>query len=61
MAKTANELNEELKRLKLDLADVRKSLVDVGKRARKSKMIAGDKKKLAEVKSAIDQVYKNIK
>jgi hypothetical protein len=61
MAKTTNELSEEFKRLKLDLADVRKSLVDIGKRAGKSKMVAGDRKKLVEIKSAIDQVYKNIK
>jgi hypothetical protein len=61
MAKTAIELDGELKRLKLDLADVRKSLVDVSKRARKLQTSAGDQKKLSEIKNAIDQVYKNIK
>ena len=61
MPKTATDLADELNRLKLDLADVRKAMVNAGKQAKKLKVSAGDRKKLAEVKSAIDQIYKNIK
>lgn len=61
MPRTATDVSEDLKRLKLNLADLRKALVDTSRRARRFKIVIGDRKKLAEVKNAIDQTYKNIK
>lgn len=61
MPRTINDVSKDLERLKLDLADLRKALVDTSRRAGKFKIIIGDRKKLAEVKSAIDQTYKKIK
>ena len=61
MAKTAADLKQDLEALKQDLINVRKSLVGISKKAGKFKAVVVDKKKISEVKNAIDQVYKNIK
>jgi len=61
MAKNTAVLKQDLEALKQDLINVRKSLVDISKRARKFKAVVADKKKMSEVKNAIDQAYKNIK